>query len=86
MHPMAGERKPSESDTLEDSEESGTRRLVEITRIATSAFGDAEKARRWLRKPNRALGGEKPVDLLATARGTALVHQILGNIEYGGVF
>ena len=60
-------------------------RFAEATRMATNAFGDLEKATRWLRKPNRALGGEKPIDLLTTACGAALVRQLLGNVEYGGI-
>ncbi len=70
---------------LEAGEGDGAKRLAETTRVAAQAFGDLEKASRWLRKPNRALGGEKPIELLTTARGIALVHQVLATIEYGGI-
>jgi len=82
---MAAERKPNEREPLQAAEDDGTMRLVEATRAATRAFGDPKKAVRWLRKPNRVLGGEKPIDQLTTARGAAVVRQLLGNIECGGI-
>jgi putative toxin-antitoxin system antitoxin component (TIGR02293 family) len=62
-----------------------TVRLAQITRHADRAFGDLQKALRWMRKSNRAMAGQKPIDLIATEPGAALVRQVLGTIEYGGV-
>ena len=62
-----------------------TARLAEIREAAEQAFGDPEKAKRWLRKANRLLDGKKPIELVATASGTALVYRVLGAIEYGGL-
>jgi putative toxin-antitoxin system antitoxin component (TIGR02293 family) len=62
-----------------------TVRLAQLTLDAARAFGDLDKAMRWLRKPNRVLGGEKPLDLIATEPGTVLVRRALGTVEYGGV-
>lgn len=61
-------------------------RLVRLLRAMAQAeetFQNEEKARRWLRKPNRALGGEVPFDLLKTAGGARLVEQTLGRIAHG---
>jgi putative toxin-antitoxin system antitoxin component (TIGR02293 family) len=61
-------------------------RLARVARILTAAddvFGDAEKARRWLRKSNRGLGAHVPLELLATEAGSRLVEQALGRIEHG---
>lgn len=60
-------------------------RLVRITATALAVFGDEEKARRWLLKPNRALGGEVPLALMDTDAGARQVEEILGRIEHGVV-
>ena len=59
--------------------------LAQVTLDAERAFGDRERALRWLQKPNRILGGEKPLDLIATTDGIGLVRYALGFVEYGGV-
>src|SRR5690242_8782397 len=48
-------------------------RLARIASIASDVLGDREKAGRWLQKPNRALGGETPIDLLDTELGARQV-------------
>ncbi len=61
-------------------------RLARVVRVVTSAeeaLGDGAKAARWLRKPNRALRGRRPLDLLASDLGAPLVEQELGRIEHG---
>lgn len=71
----SGRLSPEESD-----------RLVLVLRTLAQAeevFGAEEKARRWLRKPNRALGGSIPFRLLKTSNGARLVDEILGRIAHG---
>jgi putative toxin-antitoxin system antitoxin component (TIGR02293 family) len=61
-------------------------RLARVVRILTrseEALGDREKARRWMRKVNRALGGKRPIDLLESDAGTRMVERVLGRIEHG---
>ena len=61
-------------------------RLLRVVRAAVGALealGDSEKARVWLRTPNRALRGEAPLDLLATDIGARMVERVLGRIEHG---
>ena len=61
-------------------------RLARVVRVVTSAedaIGDGAKAARWLRKPNRALQGRRPLDLLASDAGARVVEQELGRIEHG---
>jgi putative toxin-antitoxin system antitoxin component (TIGR02293 family) len=60
-------------------------RLARITATALNVFGEEEKARRWLLKPNRALGGETPLALLDTDAGARQVEEVLGRIEHGVV-
>ncbi len=63
-------------------------RLYRIARVAAQAFvvfGAEDKAATWLRRPNRALNGELPIDLLDTDVGARQIEDILGRIEHGGV-
>jgi putative toxin-antitoxin system antitoxin component (TIGR02293 family) len=61
-------------------------RLNRFVRIATRArevLGEEEKARQWLRTPNRALAGQTPLSRLDTNLGAREVEEILGRIEHG---
>lgn len=61
-------------------------RLVRVARILATAgnvLGSPDKAARWLRRPNRALGGEVPLHLLDTEVGEQLVEDVLGRLEHG---
>ena len=60
-------------------------RLAQVTAEATDAFGDAEKAARWLRKPSRSLGGITPLEAARTSAGVRLVEEALGQIMYGNI-
>jgi putative toxin-antitoxin system antitoxin component (TIGR02293 family) len=70
-----GRLTPEESDRLF--------RLVRIFAHAESVFGAADRARRWLRETNRALGGRVPLELIETDIGTTMVDDVLGRIEHG---
>jgi putative toxin-antitoxin system antitoxin component (TIGR02293 family) len=72
------------NNELMDSWVSG--HAVEIATVVArglSVFEDPNKLNRWLRKPNRALGGNVPLELLQSPVGIRLVIQILGRIEEG---
>lgn len=61
-------------------------RLIRLARVAAGAehtLGAADKAGQWLQKPNRALRGATPLDLLDTDLGAEEVVTILGRIEHG---
>ncbi len=61
-------------------------RLVRVARIASSAedvLETREKAGRWLQKPNRALGGAVPIELLRSDLGAEQVATILVRIDHG---
>jgi putative toxin-antitoxin system antitoxin component (TIGR02293 family) len=60
-------------------------RLARIVALADEFLGDHDKAIRWLKRPNRALGGIAPVAALDTELGARQVENILGRIAYGGV-
>lgn len=50
---------------------------------AVEVLGSPEKADRWLRTPQLALGGLTPEAVLRTDKGTADVLQMLGRIDHG---
>ncbi len=58
-------------------------RLARIFALAEDVFEDKEKARRWIHKPNRVLGGRTPLQAIETDIGTIEVVRILGRIEFG---
>jgi putative toxin-antitoxin system antitoxin component (TIGR02293 family) len=60
-------------------------RLARIIALAKHYLGDEPTAARWLKRPNRALGGRPPLELIDTEVGARSVENILGRIAYGGV-
>jgi putative toxin-antitoxin system antitoxin component (TIGR02293 family) len=62
-------------------------RLLRISRVLDASVelfeGDREGAVRWLQSPNRALGGEVPLDMARTEVGALEVEKLIGRIEYG---
>jgi putative toxin-antitoxin system antitoxin component (TIGR02293 family) len=60
-------------------------RLARIVALANEYLGDHERAMRWLKHPNRALGGVAPVAAIDTEPGARQVENVLGRVAYGGV-
>ena len=60
-------------------------RLARIVALANEYLGDHERASRWLKRPNRALGGIAPVTAIDTELGARQVENVLGRIAYGGI-
>ena len=60
-------------------------RLARIVALAKQYIGDVETAKRWLKRPNRALGGKVPLEFIDTELGARAVENVLGRIAYGGV-
>jgi putative toxin-antitoxin system antitoxin component (TIGR02293 family) len=77
------ERRRDEKQALTVDEADRLLRVVRVVVRAAEALGDPEKARVWLRAPNRALRGEAPLGLLATDIGARMVERVLGRIEHG---
>src|SRR5579859_5020248 len=57
-------RRLKERSTLSSEETERVVRLARTLAYATEVLNSEEKARRWLQKPNRALGGEVPLHML----------------------
>jgi putative toxin-antitoxin system antitoxin component (TIGR02293 family) len=60
-------------------------RLARIIAIANEYLGDRERALRWLKRPNRALGGVAPVAAIDTEPGARQVENVLGRVAFGGI-
>ena len=60
-------------------------RLARIVALANEYLGDHGRALRWLKHPNRALGGIAPVSAIDTELGARQVENVLGRIAYGGI-
>ena len=60
-------------------------RLARIVALAKSSLGSRKTATRWLKRPNRALGGKAPLAVIDTEIGARTVENVLGRIAFGGV-
>ena len=59
-------------------------RFAVVFRSAVALFeGDPERARRWILNPVCALGGRRPVEMVATTVGTKAVLDLVGRLEHG---
>lgn len=76
-------RRIQEKQKLDPEQSERVVRLALVLAQATAILGNREKARRWLRKPNRALGGESPITMLDIDIGAQSVLDELGRIDYG---
>lgn len=52
-----------------------------IYEFAEIAFGDSQKAERWLRKPKRQFAGLTPLEMLDKTGGEARVRELLKRIN-----
>ena len=72
---QGGRLTPAESDRVA--------RVARAVALAQETLGNPVKARVWLRRPNRELGGTPPLDLLATDQGARTVEAVLDRLAYG---
>lgn len=74
-------RKASGRLTSDESEK--VIRFARLLGQAVQLFGKVEDARRWLKAPQRGLGGAVPLDYAQTETGAREVENLLGRIDYG---
>ncbi len=60
-------------------------RLARLVALAEYFLGDHQRAIDWLKRPNHALGGVAPLQIVDTELGARQVENVLGRIGYGGV-
>jgi putative toxin-antitoxin system antitoxin component (TIGR02293 family) len=71
----AGRLSPGESDKV--------MRFSRLLARAADLFGNIDKARAWLKHPQRGLGGAIPLDYAETEIGAQEVEKLLGRMKYG---
>ena len=76
-------RRNAQDARLTPAESDRTVRLAQVFANATETLGSGEKAAAWLKTPNRALRGGRPLDQVDTDPGVREVEDILGRIAYG---
>jgi len=72
-----------QSKKLSEIESDTVTRLALVFAFAEEVFASEKKTKIWLQRPNKALKGHAPVDLLNTSNGARTVTTILGRIEHG---
>ena len=76
-------RRKADGSRLKAVESERIYRFSKVLVTATEILGDIDKAREWLLTENRALNGERPIDLLDTGIGVEDVMDVLHRIEFG---
>jgi putative toxin-antitoxin system antitoxin component (TIGR02293 family) len=76
-------RRLAQHSRLTAAESDRAVRLAQVFSNAIDTLGDEEKAAAWLKTPNRALRGGRPLDQLDTDPGVREVESVLGRISYG---
>lgn len=76
-------RKDMPAKPLSPEQSGRTWTFAAILAKATAVFGSQEEAERWLERPAIGLDERRPIDLLATPAGAALVEEFLGRLEHG---
>jgi putative toxin-antitoxin system antitoxin component (TIGR02293 family) len=76
-------RRVTQDSRLTPAESDRTVRLARVYSNAAETLGSGDKAAAWLKTPNRALRGGRPLDQLDTDPGVREVEDILGRIAYG---
>lgn len=83
LPPRTLHRRKAAGARLDKTESEKMLRLARVGAAAIDVFGDEELARRWLRTPVQALGGDTPASLLDTDVGAEAVLDVLTRIEHG---
>lgn len=76
-------RRLTQHSRLTAAESDRAVRLAQVFANAAETLGDGDKAAAWLKTPNRALRGGRPLDQLDTDPGVREVEDLLGRIAYG---
>jgi putative toxin-antitoxin system antitoxin component (TIGR02293 family) len=76
-------RRLSQGSVLTPAESDRVVRVARVCANAIEKIGEEGKAIEWLSTPNRALGGERPIDQLETDSSARMVEDVLGRIAYG---
>jgi putative toxin-antitoxin system antitoxin component (TIGR02293 family) len=76
-------RRRASAAPLTPSESERMARIARLYAQAETVFGNSEKAKVWMHRPNRALQNELPLDMATTDAGARLVETVLERIAWG---
>ena len=76
-------REASRGGKFERDESDRLARVARLYAMAEDVLGSREAAQRWMKSPNRALDGARPLDELETEVAAREVEDVLGRIRYG---
>lgn len=76
-------RRDAPAQPLSQEQSGRTWKFAEILAQATAVFGSREEAEQWLERPAIGLDQRRPIDLLATPAGVAIVEDFLERVKYG---
>jgi putative toxin-antitoxin system antitoxin component (TIGR02293 family) len=57
--------------------------LADLYSYGFEVFEDEDRFNQWMTKPNRALGGQVPYDIIDNQYGREEVKNLIGRIDYG---
>jgi putative toxin-antitoxin system antitoxin component (TIGR02293 family) len=57
--------------------------MADLYSYGFEVFEDKERFNQWMSKPNKALGGQIPYDLIDNQFGREEVRNLIGRIDYG---
>ena len=77
------QRKRDSHKALSIPESDRLYRMAKIYALAVIVLEDEEMARKWLRRPQRGLGGSVPIQVIQTEAGAQEVEDLLEKIEFG---
>ena len=76
-------REASRARRFERDESDRLARVARLCAMAEDVLGSCDEAQRWMKSPNRALDGMRPLDELDTEIAAREVEDGLGRIRYG---
>ena len=81
--PVRTLQRRKEEGRLTKDESDRLDRVRQLVKQAAGVLESGDAARRWLTRPQIALGGFVPLDLADTGAGIREVENLLGRIDYG---
>ncbi len=68
---------PVEADGAATPGDAADARVARLTALALKAFGNRDRAMRWLRRPRREFGGVSPLEMMESAAAARQVEALL---------
>ena len=83
LSPRTMARRHATTVVLNPVESESVVRAARLYQLTMQVLGSHDKAKMWLGRESRALGGRVPLSFLDTSYGTRLVEDVLGRLDHG---